>query len=927
MVTNGLKTASLDEISFDKLVQLGDILSKSPTNQNWFSLAKVFPDKPYDSNEGKRALESFAKESYRIGPRGTPGSPGIALLLDLQRKKKTKEQLISALKEINCYEALVHLVPKTKPTILLHPTSRPFGVGDDINLSCEGDGFPSVQYQWFFVESGGKNPTPLQGQMWSNLHIEKAAREHDGKYCCRVKNEMGHEFSHYAHVQVIEKDDEIDDMDDEEPPVIVTHPQSFEVAEGSSLQLTCFARGSEPLEYKWFKVSEELSNENGSYLQLNDIRPSKPGIPGKTGKYTCRVQNRFGSELSRVATVKVGSIPQITKFPEKVVKLREGDSLVLECKAVGHPSPRYQWYKDGSKCTYEDKERLVRQNVNSGTSGRYYCKVFNSHGSVTTESSHFAEVIVTDNPVRITEHPRSQPADIGSEVSLRCIAAGTERQVSYQWLKEGVPLEDEQNPVLTVKVGASSYGEYTCRTTSSGESQISKAALIHAYPVITPDTFKAVLHSSTLFTLSCSMSGFPHGKIKISGYQWYRNGQPISGETQHRLTIQNVSRQELGSYQCSVITEQYSSLVSKPAIVTELSHPRVITKDYGRAVSLGEPVRLECEAQGDNLTYQWERVQIDGGRFSGYSLRGEMNPQLIIQNCQRDDIGSYRCVVSNKAGVEISGSFTVTEKGSLPRSDLQDYKAVNRDYSDTGKLKKSKKSVADEDPVRSTPTCGSLVSKGPSSLTSLKLAQLPKVLPPEIRLHPVPKQEVHQGEMVQFSCNASGTPRLTFQWHHRAAGGATPLKIKQARDKVLTIWPVLKNNDSGYYHCEVSNGAGTMSTEEAELIVKVSERPVVVKSPKSVEIDEQRTLRLECNVIGEAPFYFEWRRNGMTVSEGLSESDWIHDNKYLGRSSFLEISATTLNDEGKYQCFVRNRRGSDQSKEVQVKIHRRNDSF
>ena len=76
--------------------------------------------------------------------------------------------------------------------------------GSAVELSCRAKGFPLPNYQWFVSRNGG-SPEKLPGQFKRKLIIRNASREDEGQYCCRVQNEYGCKFSHYAEVGVVKQ--------------------------------------------------------------------------------------------------------------------------------------------------------------------------------------------------------------------------------------------------------------------------------------------------------------------------------------------------------------------------------------------------------------------------------------------------------------------------------------------------------------------------------------------------------------------------------------------------------------------------------------------------------------------------------------------------------------------------------------------------
>ncbi|XP_066062584.1 Fc receptor-like protein 2 [Chamaea fasciata] len=135
-----------------------------------------------------------------------------------------------------------------------------------------------------------------------------------------------------------------------------------------------------------------------------------------------------------------------------------------------------------------------------------------------------------------------------------------------------------------------------------------------------------------------------------------------------------------------------------------------------------------------------------------------------------------------------------------------------------------------------------------------------------------PGGQVALGDCLVLSCAvAAGTGPLSFTWHRGGSGtllGTGPnLELRRVGD-----------NDSGQYHCRVSDG--DIVAESDPLNVTVLGDPV--------------TLR--CLVqVGSAPVTFTWLHNGQEVARG----------------PVMELGKISVEHSGTYQCMATNELGQD----------------
>uniref|UniRef100_A0A8C8J4Y3 MALT paracaspase 1 n=1 Tax=Oncorhynchus tshawytscha TaxID=74940 RepID=A0A8C8J4Y3_ONCTS len=144
---------------------------------------------------------------------------------------------------------------------------------------------------------------------------------------------------------------------------ILIQPQSVAIIVGHNLRLSCYAVGKAGVQFQWFKTKEEVGNLVISPVQLTDA-----------GFYICRVNCGDSFEFSQWAQVDVLNVATSYGLGShslegrlKVViqpqgqRLLVGDTLQLECGAVGRPIPRYQWHRNGVPLHFPEasKRRLT----------------------------------------------------------------------------------------------------------------------------------------------------------------------------------------------------------------------------------------------------------------------------------------------------------------------------------------------------------------------------------------------------------------------------------------------------------------------------------------------------------------------------------------------------------------------------------------
>ncbi|NXM89260.1 MALT1 protein, partial [Oenanthe oenanthe] len=205
---------------------------------------------------------------------------------------------------------------------------------------------------------------------------------------------------------------------------ITVQPESQVAAEGTQVSLTCCATGPPGLVYQWFRGRQEVPGATSPELVIDTASPA-----GQPEWYICRVNCGATFTFSRWAHVQVekssspssasGYCPtmaglQILRQPRPCC-LAEGDTLVLECRAIGNPPPQYQWFRNRHPVEGAQAPQLQVKLVTTAERGSYSCRVFNL----------FHEVWSQEVDVEIGEGPRQTSVT----PQLLCSQAGVSHSV------------------------------------------------------------------------------------------------------------------------------------------------------------------------------------------------------------------------------------------------------------------------------------------------------------------------------------------------------------------------------------------------------------------------------------------------------------------------------------------------------------------
>ncbi|XP_060136328.1 mucosa-associated lymphoid tissue lymphoma translocation protein 1 isoform X1 [Zootoca vivipara] len=215
------------------------------------------------------------------------------------------------------------------------------------------------------------------------------------------------------------------------PPsiIIVAEPESQAVLSGQTVKLSCWAAGYPFLHYQWFKENKAVPRGNTQELVLNQVTAEDAGF------YICRVNSDYTYQFSQWAQLDVceiqgachGNCPDL---PEKKIhiyihpqcqNLLVGETLILQCGAIGIPMPQYQWYRNGSPLPNGDKKVYKVSCIDTEHQGTYWCRVYNNQDN---QESRKIKVVIGGKSIAV----ECSEEDLSGLEGLDLKEPSTERQ-------------------------------------------------------------------------------------------------------------------------------------------------------------------------------------------------------------------------------------------------------------------------------------------------------------------------------------------------------------------------------------------------------------------------------------------------------------------------------------------------------------------
>ncbi|KAL1110551.1 hypothetical protein AAG570_008079, partial [Ranatra chinensis] len=399
------------------------------------------------------------------------------------------------------------------------------------------------------------------------------------------------------------------------------------------------------------------------------------------GSYSVVCKNEI-SQSSEFCKVEVLGPPVFTRNLIKKVDTEEGDSLTFLVKVYGNPMPYVKWFFKGeqvfpdARCKIShdiDTFSLTVNSITRNDGGEYTCELTNMHGTNVDRGT----VMVKCSP-KITKplgNMIAQEGDtnVGFSVDIDSYPKGKVR-----WFHNDKEItethsdytikENESHFKLVLKtVTRESSGKFSCKIENDyGTDECFAELTVLCKPLFKKQLKDVRVDEGDTLNLQIEVEGTPEPQIK-----WFKDGQEVVSDAHikitrnnkrietYELTVNLIRAEDSGEYTVHAINEM-GTAVTKSTVIVQTS-PQ-ITKSYMKDSDVYETWETSFKIEANGIprpTAKWYR---DGTELKpSEKLIMSDNCEeysLDVLDCQLDDAGTYKVVVSNVLG-EASESATL----------------------------------------------------------------------------------------------------------------------------------------------------------------------------------------------------------------------------------------------------------------------------
>ncbi|XP_032842747.2 immunoglobulin superfamily member 10 [Tyto alba] len=559
-------------------------------------------------------------------------------------------------------------------------------LGDKLLLNCTATGEPKPSIIWRLPS---KAVVDQWHRMGSRIHvypngslvIEAVTEKDAGDYLCVARNKIGDDLI-LLKVSIPMK------------PAKIDRKQYFKklVPYGKDFRVDCKASGSPAPEISWSlpdgtvinnaMLADDSGHRSRRYVLFDNgtLYLNRVGVT-EGGDYTCHAQNTLGRDEMKIRITVIMAAPQIKHNYKTYIKVKAGDTALLDCEAAGEPKPKIFWLLPSSDMISSSTARhflhvngsLSVSQVKLIDAGEYMCVARNPGGDDT--KLYKLDVVAkppTINGLHVNKTIMTVTAVRHSKKQIDCRAEGTPPP-QIMWIMPdnifltapyyGSRIIVYKNGTLEIRnIRPSDTAEFICvARNDGGESvlvvQLEVLEMLRRPMFKNPFNEKIIAIPGRSTTLNCSVDGNPPPAISwmLPNGTWFSSGietsQFLTG-SDGTLTISSPDADKAGKYRCAA--KNKVGYIEKLIVLEVGRKPSILTRPVGpvRGVS-GESLSLHCLADGsprpntawtlpggsvlDRPQINWKYVLLENGT-------------LVIRDATVRDRGNYVCKAHNSAG-------------------------------------------------------------------------------------------------------------------------------------------------------------------------------------------------------------------------------------------------------------------------------------
>ncbi|XP_023577214.1 B-cell receptor CD22 [Octodon degus] len=462
------------------------------------------------------------------------------------------------------------------------------------------------------------------------------------------------------------------------------------------------------------------------------------------------------------------------------------------------------------------------------------CEVLHSS---TVLSKNMVQLDVKYSPkLNIEVYPREATVMKGESVNMTCKVTSSNPEHEHEtmsWLKDGVPMQEQQPTLILPKVTRESAGTYLCQASNAvglGKSKEVKLQVRYAPEPSTVHIHPSPATEGESVELLCVSLANPLAEH----YTWHHNGNEMLGETEEKVHISKVHLENAGNYSCSAENIYGHGQSGQGAELDVQYRPKEVTvvTQNSTLIREGDSVKLFCRYHSSNpdvTHYYWKHGNFWNETYTEQLLVYKVawnTPPVACKACNQwcsesspINLGVQYAprdvkILQLKPSSEIQAGNQVFLQCDFSQSNPKDVRFI---WKKNGSLLKEGKelifdSISPEDAGDYSCSISNSIGQSTSKTRKLQVLYAPR----RLRVSFSPADSVMEGREAALTCESDANPPVShyswFDWNNQNL---------QYNGQTLRLEP-LQIKHSGSYWCQGSNRLGEGKSPPSTLTVYYS---------------------------------------------------------------------------------------------------------
>lgn len=456
------------------------------------------------------------------------------------------------------------------------------------------------------------------------------------------------------------------------PAATITASQTTICAGGSVTFTAAPTNGGSTPAYQWKKNGSNVSGATSATYTASGIADGDVFTCQLTSSETCLATNNVSS--NSIAITVSGSVTPSVVITSSGTIVCAGSNVTFNAVPTnGGNAPTYQWFKNNTPIAGATSASYATSNI--ANNDVFACQLTSSVSCASPVTVNSNNISMNVNPVvtpSITISTSNTTVCAGTPVTITAVVVNGGNAPQYTWTENGSTQGETSNTYTTsglqanVTIICELVSDAVCATTPNASSNTLN---ITVTPKVTPQVTITASQSGICNGSSVTFTATPVNGGTQPAYQWYKNGNTISGATTATYTTAALTDGDViscgltSSLSCVTSSNAESNTITMT--VTGTVTPALQVTTTATTICAGQPTTFTATPVngGNTPGYQWKKngQNISGATTATYTATSLTDGDII--SCvltSSVSCASPQTATSNSVTMDVTPSFVPT---------------------------------------------------------------------------------------------------------------------------------------------------------------------------------------------------------------------------------------------------------------------------